>query len=320
MSGPEIIDKKIVQCKRVWNDKLKSVDFIDKSDKLAFRTVPELERGKLVFQMGTASPELAVEAAKMIAADVDQIDVNSGCPKHFSIHSGMGAALLRTPDKLEAILRALVTEVGEPFKIPISVKIRILDSEKETIDLVSRLVKTGIQLLTVHCRTTPMRPREPVIRDFLAKIADTCREAGVACYVNGDVEGRFQLQELMDTYGVDGAMIARAAESNTSCFSAKTKDSLVDWHTVAKEFVDYAMKYDNHIANTKYCLTRTIPGKAKCYQAVSQSKTYDDILRALDDHGNEVKGQSSSNTAPVIEKRPRESSLDSQNKRPAVAA
>jgi tRNA-dihydrouridine synthase 2 len=265
--------------------------------------------------MGTASPELAVEAAKIVASDVSQIDVNSGCPKHFSIHSGMGAALLRTPDKLEAILRALVTQVGEPFKIPISVKIRILDTEEDTIKLVSRLVKTGIRLLTVHCRTTPMRPREPVIRDFLAKIAETCRDAGVACYVNGDVGGRFDLKKLMDEYGVDGAMIARAAESNASCFGAQTEHELVDWHKVASEFVEYALEYDNHLANTKYCLGRIVPGKASCYSAVQQSKSYDDLLNALASADNSANG-----VQAISDKRPRESSLESQSKRPAIAA
>lgn len=40
-----------------------------------------MEAGKLVFQLGTASAELAVEAAKLVASDVAGIDVNSGCPK-----------------------------------------------------------------------------------------------------------------------------------------------------------------------------------------------------------------------------------------------
>jgi tRNA-dihydrouridine synthase 2 len=50
--------------------------------------------------MGTASPELALEAALKVKNDVAAIDINCGCPKHFSVHAGMGAALLRTPDLL----------------------------------------------------------------------------------------------------------------------------------------------------------------------------------------------------------------------------
>lgn len=280
--SPEVVDKKIITCTRTWNDAIGCVDFVDSSNRVAFRTSPKHEKGKIVFQMGTACPDLAVQAAKVVADDVAAIDVNSGCPKHFSIHSGMGAALLKTPDKLEAILRALVTEVGKPQNINISVKIRILDTPEETYELVKRLVKTGISLLTVHCRTTPMRPRERVVRDALKGVVDICREAGVACYVNGDVTGRSELQALMKEYGVSGAMIARAAGANASCFSlAHSTDGLVPWKHIAQEYVKLCNEFDNHHSNVKYCLLRMVPGKAIEYQKVSQAKTLEDIEAAL---------------------------------------
>ena len=40
--------------------------------------------------------------------DVAGIDVNMGCPKPFSLKGGMGAALLREPERVRAILSALV--------------------------------------------------------------------------------------------------------------------------------------------------------------------------------------------------------------------
>ncbi|CRK38835.1 hypothetical protein BN1708_020573, partial [Verticillium longisporum] len=84
----------------------------------------------------------------------------------------MGAQLLRTPDKLCAILEALVATVVPEFEIGVSVKIRLLATAPETEALVRRLVATGITGLTVHCRTTPMRPREPAIRGQLRMVAD----------------------------------------------------------------------------------------------------------------------------------------------------
>ena len=102
----------------------------------------------------------------------------------------MGAALLKTPDLLCSILTALVEEVGKQFEIGISVKIRLLDKPEDTEALVRKLVATGIIGLTIHCRTTPMRPRERAIREQLRMIGDVCREAGVACVMNGDVTSR----------------------------------------------------------------------------------------------------------------------------------
>lgn len=252
---------------------------MEKGDKVVFRTSPELEKDKVVFQLGTATPELAVQAAKVVAKDVAAIDVNSGCPKHFSIHSGMGAALLRTPDTLVNILTALVQQVGEPFGISISVKIRLLESEEKTVALVERLVKTGIRNLTLHCRTTPMRPREPAIHDDgqLAKVAAICREAGVTCLVNGDVGGRSELAELREKYGVDGAMIARAAESNASCFSMIPSP----WYQVVHEYMDICERFENHHVNAKFCLQRMIPGKSPVYQKVASARSLELIREAL---------------------------------------
>lgn len=199
--------------------------------------------------------------------------------KHFSIHSGMGAALLRTPDKLASILSSLVGEVGKPHKIPISVKIRILDTREATLDLVRQLCTTGIVRITVHCRTTPMRPREPVIRDTLTDIVSVCHEAGVQCYANGDVESREHAEKLIEKYGVDGCMIARAAESNPSVFR---REGLLGWREVAEEYLKTAVSIGHYVSNTKFCLGHLIPGKIPLYNEVTRSKTLEQMCTALE--------------------------------------
>lgn len=83
------------------------------------------ERDRIVFQLGTANDNWAVKAATHVyarvlshffnslyvvggdplslkrcsssAKDVAAIDINMGCPKHFSIQGGMGFALLSNP-------------------------------------------------------------------------------------------------------------------------------------------------------------------------------------------------------------------------------
>lgn len=253
----------------------------EQRESILYRIHPERERGKLIFQLGTANPETAVQAAKVVAADVAGIDVNSGCPKPFSTLGGMGAALLRTPDKLVAILEALVKEVGEPFEIGISVKIRLLETAEQTETLVRRLVKTGITGLTIHCRTTPMRPRERAIREQLRMIADVCREAGVACVMNGDVADREQALELIREYGVDGAMIATAAEKNPSVFRSAAEGGKLGWKEVSQEYFKEAIKVENRWGNTKFLLAQHLNGKDPMMQAMSQSKGYLDCTKAL---------------------------------------
>ncbi|OJD32397.1 trna dihydrouridine synthase [Diplodia corticola] len=293
--GPETIDKALIGTRRVENPATKTIEYRrfsnngqknhvpdpNQRESVIFRIDPEREKGKLIFQLGTPTPESAVQAASLVAADVAGIDVNSGCPKPFSTHGGMGAALLKDPDRLCAILEALVSEVGQKFEIGISVKIRILDKPEDTEALVGRLVKTGIIGLTVHCRTTPMRPRERAIRDQVKMIRQICHDAGVACLINGDVEDYDHGLQLMEEFGVDGAMIATAAEKNSSVFCRKADGGKKPWQEVVKQYVIFTLHVDNRWGNTKYLLSQLIPGKDNAYKKMNQCHCYVELIEAL---------------------------------------
>lgn len=291
--GPETVDRSMIGTTRRFNPDTQTIEWTrkpsqgaktppaDVKDSVIFRVHPEKEGRRLIFQLGTSNPELAVAAARLVAADVAGIDVNAGCPKPFSTHDGMGAALLRTPDRLVAILEALVRAITPEFEIGVSVKIRILDTAAETEALVRRLVATGITGLTVHCRTTPMRPRERAIRGQLRMIADVCREAGVACLMNGDVETRDQALSLISEYGVDGAMIATQAEKNSSCFRSAAEGGVLPWEQVVEQYVRCAMDVENKFGNTKFLLCQQIPGKSAAYRSVAACKSYTRVCQVL---------------------------------------
>ncbi|KAF2662974.1 FMN-linked oxidoreductase [Lophiostoma macrostomum CBS 122681] len=297
--GPETIDRAIIGTTRRLNPNTSTIEFsrlptskiknpaLDPSNResVIYRIHPELEKGRLIYQVGTANPDLAVQAAKIVAPDVAGIDVNAGCPKPFSTSGGMGAALLKTPDLLCSILTKLVEEVGKVHEIGISVKIRLLDKPEDTEALVRRLVATGITGLTVHCRTTPMRPRERAIRGQLKMVGEVCKEAGVACLMNGDVTSRTEALQLVEEFGVDGAMVATEAEKNPSCFRPDAEGGPHEWRSqwkkVVTEYMRFALQVENRWGNTKYLLGQMIPGKDKCYADMNRAKCYADVIQAL---------------------------------------
>lgn len=251
-------------------------------ENVIFNTYPQKEASKLVFQIGTSDPDRAVQAARLVAGDVIGIDVNAGCPKPFSTTGGMGAALLRTPDKLCAILEALVKNITPEFEIGISVKIRVLETPEQTEALVRKLCATGITGLTVHCRTPAMRKQERAIREQLRLVVGICHEAGVACLVNGDVTGRDQGLQLAEEFGADGAMIALAAESNPSCFRTEADGGKVNWREVVENFMTTCLGTYNRFGNTKFTLSNLIPGKEPSYQHTIQCKNYTQLCKALE--------------------------------------
>lgn len=77
--GPEIVDRAILDCERAVNPTTGVVSFV-KDGKSVWDTHP-VEKKRLIFQIGSATPELAARAAKMVQDDVAGVDLNCGCPK-----------------------------------------------------------------------------------------------------------------------------------------------------------------------------------------------------------------------------------------------
>ncbi|KAG6098700.1 hypothetical protein E4U30_007648 [Claviceps sp. LM220 group G6] len=329
--GPETVDRALIGTTRRFNQDTRVVEWtrkpaygqkeppVDAKESIIYRVFPEAEANKLIFQIGTADPDRAVEAARLVAADVAGIDVNAGCPKPFSTLGGMGAALLQNPDKLVAILEALVKNISHEFEIGISVKIRILNTAAETEALVRRLVATGITGLTVHCRTTPMRPRERAIRDQLRMVADVCHEAGVACLMNGDVESRDEGIRLAAEYGADGAMIAVAAERNPSCFRSGADGGILPWQPVVEQYLKFCLDVQNRFSNTKYLMAQMVPGKSQSYVPVNKVRSYTEMCKTLGcDHLLEQAQEVDISTG--LDKRPEKASKKAKKNASALAA
>ncbi|KAI9669331.1 MAG: hypothetical protein M1831_000367 [Alyxoria varia] len=294
--GPETVDRAMIGTNVRKNERTSTIEFTrlpsnkvkdgavgeDTKESVIYRIHPSRESSRLIYQIGTASPDLAVKAADVVGPYVSGIDVNAGCPKPFSTSGGMGAALLSAPDLLCSILSKLVKEIGEKYEIGVSVKIRILKTEEETKALVEQLCKTGITGLTVHCRTRNMRKHERAVRHQLRMIADTCRAAGVACLMNGDVQNRDEAEKLIVDYGADGAMMAEAAEKNPSVFRAASESGVAPWRTVVREYLGDAMGVENKWGNTKFLVDQLMPGKEQGKRNLSQAKNYEHLCEILD--------------------------------------
>jgi tRNA-dihydrouridine synthase 2 len=126
-----------------------------------------------------------------------------------------------------------------------------------------------------------MRPRERAIRGQLRMIADICRENGVACLMTGDVENRAQAEQLITEFGVDGAMIATAAETNSSCFRSEADGGLAPWNEVVEQYIKTALEVENRFGNTKYLLNHLIPGKQPVYREIATSRSYHQVCQML---------------------------------------
>ena len=85
--------------------------------------------------------------------DIAGIDINMGCPEHFSVVGGMGAALLSDPDRA----RKIIESVRRAVDLPVTCKIRLHEDVGETISFCKQMVDGGVTAIAVHGRTQQQR-------------------------------------------------------------------------------------------------------------------------------------------------------------------
>ncbi|KAF5377141.1 hypothetical protein D9757_008797 [Collybiopsis confluens] len=281
---PELIDKAILHTERVVDPVTGVISYNGKSR--AVWTTHPIEKPYLIYQIGTADPDLAVQAAKTVVQDVSGFDLNCGCPVPFSTKGGMGAALLTNPDLLCSILTAL--REAMPPEITISAKIRLLPSQEDTLKLVERIVNTGVSALTVHCRTRYMRDRERAMIERLKEVVELVNVKmgkDIAVIENGDAQGAVDAVRIRKATGCSSVMIARAAEANPTCLSTTP---LVDIHqTLVPSYLRLCKYLDNHWALTKFCLSQfrsaqTQPGgkleEKRVRETIVKARSYDELV------------------------------------------
>ena len=160
-------------------------------------------------------PESMVEAARMAdrAAEIagghgaDIIDINFGCPVTKIAGRGAGSGMMREPDKMVAITKAVVEAVGKP----VTVKTRLGwdDNSKIIVELAERLQDVGIQALTIHGRTRCQMYRGSADWSLIGAVKNNPR-MHIPIIGNGDITDGPSAKEAFDRYGVDAIMIGRA--------------------------------------------------------------------------------------------------------------
>uniref|UniRef100_K3W5R3 tRNA-dihydrouridine synthase n=1 Tax=Globisporangium ultimum (strain ATCC 200006 / CBS 805.95 / DAOM BR144) TaxID=431595 RepID=K3W5R3_GLOUD len=288
--GEEIVDKRIIAATRVSNGikLLDTVDYVSNSSgSVVFRTCDE-EKRKVVFQIGTADPILALQAAERVASNVASIDINMGCPKHFSVHGGMGAGLLRKPELACDIIKTLRRNLN----IPVSCKIRLLHDTQATLDIAKSLEQAGADAIGVHARQVHERPVDSAHWEALAPVVSSL---SVPVLANGDIFVRDDIDKVRETSGASSVMIARGALNNPSIFREQGLLPSTEVFTVLRSYsradellnvvvVDYlkiCAETENLYQNTKYTLSRMLP--TKCDPRGVQTATVADLYATKDD-------------------------------------
>ena len=173
------------------------------------------EEAPVGIQIYGQHPDAMVEAARMAdrAAELagghgaDLVDINFGCPVSKIAGRGAGSGMMREPDKMVAITKAVVEAVGKP----VTVKTRLGwdDNSKIIVELAERLQDVGIAALTTHGRTRCQLYKGEADWTLIGAVKANPR-MHIPIIGNGDITDGPSAKQAFERYGVDGIMIGRA--------------------------------------------------------------------------------------------------------------
>jgi tRNA-dihydrouridine synthase len=204
----------------------------------------EVER-PIVAQIYGKDPLLFYQAAHVVCElGFDGLDINMGCPSRNVASSGSGAALIKTPDVAQAIIRAVKQGIqdwaaGQSLEsaglkrsrsetirrmneargsapiidrrpLPWSVKTR-LGCDAVVIDRwIEHLLEERPAAITIHGRTLAQMYRGEADWTAIASAADIAKGTDTVILGNGDVRSMNDAVRRVRESGVQGVLVGRA--------------------------------------------------------------------------------------------------------------
>lgn len=184
------------------------------TEKSRLRRDHEGEEGPIAVQIAGSEPQQMADCARHNVEHGAQIvDINMGCPAKKVCRADAGSALLREPELVRSICRAVVDAVP----VPVTLKIRTgyTRTARNGVEIARIAEDCGIAALSVHGRTRECRYEGEAEYDTVAAIKQTVRIPVIA---NGDIRSPRKAHEVLGRTGADALMIGRAAQGRPWIF------------------------------------------------------------------------------------------------------
>jgi tRNA-dihydrouridine synthase B len=246
-------------------------------------------------QLFGTDPTTLAEAAR-IAADkgADLLDVNMGCPVKKVVKTGSGAALMREPGRVAAILTAM----RKATDLPLTVKIRSGWRPRAINALeIGRIAEEcGVDAVILHPRTADQGFGG--LSDW-SLIASLKERLGIPVIGSGDIRSPEDAVRMLSQTHCDGVMVGRGALGNPWIIGNILshlaggdicEPTLAQREEIIRRHLTLAVDYDGETVGTrefrKHLLwyTKGLRGGAQFRQRVGQISDRAEAWKALNDY------------------------------------
>ena len=261
------------------------------------------EERPIAQQIFGSDVETFVAAAKIVESTMhpDIIDINMGCPvPKVAVASQAGSALLKNPEKIRKIVRAVVQSVS----VPVTVKIRLGWDENSIncVEVAKVIEESGASAITIHARTRSEGYSGHARWEYIKMVKEA---VSIPVIGNGDVTNAYEAEKMLKETGCDAVMIGRASLGNPWIF--KDCIDLIDNH---KEPVKRTIEEIINMIKTHYELLKKdknekvalleirsnilfylkgLPHSKDAKNIISSCQSEEELIKALDDYYNIIK-------------------------------
>lgn len=244
-----------------------------------------------------------VEAAKIVEEKMkpDIIDINMGCPvPKVAVKNQAGSALLKNPEKVGEIIKAVVGAVN----VPVTVKIRSGwdQSSINAVEIAKIAEANGASAITVHARTRAQGYAGKADWNIIKEVVNA---VDIPVIGNGDVVSCYDAKKMLDETECSAVMIGRGLLGNPWLIK-----ECVEYLESGKlpEVIDYNEKIDmmeyhlnklcedktekqavleirNHLLN----YLKGLPENKEVKNQVCRCKSRLEIIKVLENYRNELK-------------------------------
>ena len=244
--------------------------------------------------------ESFVIAAKKIEEIMhpDIIDINMGCPvPKVAIRAQAGSALLKDPNKIYDIVKAVVDAVS----VPVTVKIRSGWDEKHinAVAVAKKCEEAGAKAITVHGRTRAQGYSGKADWNIIKQVKEA---VSIPVIGNGDVTSPELAKKMLMETNCDAVMIGRGVLGNPwlirECVEyldkgkISTQVSFLDKVNMMKRHYELLMEDKNEKAALLEIRSHIIwylkgmPKSKEIKNQICQSKSSEEMFKIIEDYKN----------------------------------
>ena len=165
---------------------------------------PKIDR-PLFVQFCANDPDLLLQAARYVEPFCDAIDLNLGCPQGIARRGNYGAFLQED----WGLIYRLINKLHLNLDVPVTAKMRILESKEKTLKYARMILSAGASLITVHGRHRDQKGHKTGLADW--SVLRYLREKlppDTVIFANGNILQHEDIYRCLEETYADGVMSA----------------------------------------------------------------------------------------------------------------